>query len=108
MENQLIKNVLERLVEIDARADQLEAEGKAYQDAVHVNIKRRVHAFEIDLMKDVRTRVKTNFQSEIEKANGESDALTARTAQNIENFNRFFEEHKDSVVDMLFNDIFGV
>ncbi len=107
MENQLIKDVLERLVDIDARADQLEAEGKAYREAADVNIKRRVHAFEIELMKDVRTRVKTNFQSEIEKANGQRDAMTARAAKNIVDFNRFFAEHKDSVVEKLFDDIFG-
>ncbi len=107
MENQLIENVLQRLVEIDAEADRLEGEGRAYRDAVQVTIKRRVHAYEIDVMKDVRTRVKTHFQSEVERANADAEALTARTAQSIADFKRFFAEHKDDVVDGLFTDIFG-
>ncbi len=107
MDKQLVKEVLEKLVEIDQTADQLLAERQAYQAEVDAEVKQKMHSMELDVMKAARARVKSEFSEANAKSDSETKNLTEQTAQHIAAVNNYYKEHKTALVDQLFDDIFG-
>ncbi len=107
MDKQLVKKVLERLVEIDRQAEQLQAEGTAYQAAVEADVKRQSHDMEIDFMKAARARVKSEFSAANDRVDAEIKALGEQTEAHIAAAKSHYQAHKTSLVDDLFDAIFG-
>ncbi len=107
MDKQIVKDVLERLVEIDGEADALLKESEGYQAAAEMSIKRKLHAFELETMKDVRVGIKQEFRDANERASAESEALIDKTDNYINQVEQYYSEHKQALVDALFDDIFG-
>ncbi len=107
MDKQIVKDVLERIVEIDAEADTLLKEADGYQAASEISIKRKLHAYELETMKAVRVSIKQQFSEANARAKAESEALIEKTDTYIKQVEQYYKEHKQTVVDTLFDDIFG-
>ncbi len=107
MDKQLVKDVLERVLEIEQQAESLAAEGDGYRRAAEREIKRQSHLMEIDTMKRARARVKRDFGAASDQADAQTAALTEKTARYIDAMTGHFKARKAALVDDLFAEIFG-
>ncbi len=107
MEKQVVKEVLERLVEIDTEADALAKEAEGYQAEAEMSVKQKLHAYELETMKAVRVNIKQEFRDANARATAESEALIDKTERYINQVEQYYSDHKQVLVDDLFNAIFG-
>ncbi len=107
MDKQLVKAVLEKLIEIDQTADDMLAASQAYQTNVEADIRQQSHDMELDFMKAARARVKSDFSEANSKSDAETKMLTEQTAQHIDAVNSYYKQHKALLVDQLFDEIFS-
>ncbi len=107
MDKKIVRDVLERIVEIDGEADVLLQEADGYHATAEINVKRKLHAYELETMKDVRVNIKQEFRDANARASAESEALIDKTDKYINEVEQYFAAHKQTLVDSLFNDIFG-
>lgn len=108
MENDIVKQVFERIVAIDEEAS---AKLIAAKDAViqrEQALKQEFRKLELETMKEVRTRVKREFTMRIEEAQNVERSIAEQSQNFTDRVHVFFDNHKEAVVSTLFDDIFKV
>lgn len=108
MENDIVKQVFERIVAIDEEANaKLNAAKEAVSQREQV-LKQEFRKLELETMKEVRTRVKSEFTTRIADAQNVEQSILEQSQNFTDRVHIFFDNHKEAVVSTLFDDIFKV
>ncbi len=108
MEKDIIKNVFEKVMKIDAEAEAHIQEANDKLAESDVRIKRRYRSLELEIMKEARVKVKDEFTEKLAIAEQKEADINKKTADYVKRVHDFYESEKDKLVDSLFNDIFGM
>ncbi len=107
MTNDTVKQVLAKIVEIDAEAEAKLAEHQEYVQTEDIRVKHELKELELSLMKDMRSRAKTEYNEKMKAANAEKAAILESSSDYTKRVTDYYNAHKDDIVDDLFKTIFG-
>lgn len=106
MEKNIIKNVFEQVVAIDDQAETIIDEANQKEVQRDVRIRKKYRELELKIMKDVRLKVKDEFNQKMAETKKCEEVIQQKTADRIERIRNFYSAEKERLATDLFDDIF--
>ncbi len=106
MQKRVVKEVLEEIVKIDTEAEVLKNKNKSYVTNSDEQLKQEIHQHELELMQEVRAKVKTELQARSESLTQQKLDIKAASDDYIESVMDYYHRYKSELIEQLFREIF--